>query len=189
MVGFFWYYGSPKYTDVGYRPNQPIKYSHKLHAGDLGMDCRYCHFDIEYSPVANIPATRVCMNCHSIVGIDNDLLQPVRDSWSNDIRIHWVRVHQLPDYVYFTHSAHLSAGVGCSSCHGDISAMEVVQQKKPLSMSWCLDCHRDPAMYIRPESEITNMTWQPPDGQMEMAMAIITAKKIAPPTDCSGCHR
>ncbi len=189
VVSFFWYYGSPKYTDIGYRPIQPIKYSHKLHAGDLGMDCRYCHFDIEYSPVANIPPTQVCMNCHSIVGIDNNLLQPVRDSWSNNVRIHWVRVHQLPDYVYFTHSAHLSAGVGCSSCHGNIAAMEVVEQKKPLSMSWCLDCHRNPTMYLRPENEITNMTWQPPAGQMETALAIMAAKKIAPPTDCSGCHR
>jgi hypothetical protein len=188
-IGFFWYYGSPKYTDVGYRPVQPVYYSHRLHAGDLGIDCRYCHFDIEVSPVANIPATQICMNCHKIIGIDNDRLLPVRESWMKNQPIKWVRIHQLPDYAYFTHAMHLWAGVGCSTCHGNIAAMDVVEQKKPLSMGWCLDCHRNPAPYLRPESEITDMTWQPPANQMQIAKRITEEKHIAPPTDCSGCHR
>ncbi len=153
------------------------------------MDCRYCHFDIEFSPVANIPMTQICMNCHKIIGTDNDRLLPVRESWSSNMPILWTRVHELPDYVYFDHSVHLYAGVGCSSCHGNVAEMDVVTQKKPLSMSWCLDCHRNPAPNIRPQSEITNMTWTPPAGQMKIAAQIIKEKSIAPPTDCSGCHR
>jgi hypothetical protein len=188
-IGFFWYYGSPRYTDVGYRPIQPVHYSHNLHAGDLGIDCRYCHYDIEYSSVANLPPTQVCMNCHKIIGTDNDRLQPVRDSWANDIPIRWVRVHSLPDYAYFNHAAHLRAGVGCSTCHGNIAAMEVVEQKQPLSMGWCLDCHRNPGPSLRPLDQITNMTWKAPSNQQEIASKLIEDRKIAPPVECSGCHR
>ncbi len=189
VIGFFWYYGSPRYTDVGYRPIQPVYYSHNLHAGDLGIDCRYCHYDIEYSSVANLPPTQVCMNCHKIIGTDNDRLQPVRDSWANDIPIRWVRVHSLPDYAYFNHAAHLRAGVGCSTCHGNIAAMEVVEQKQPLSMGWCLDCHRNPGPSLRPLDQITNMTWKAPSNQQEIASKLIEDRKIAPPVECSGCHR
>jgi hypothetical protein len=189
LVGFFWYYGSPQYTDVGYRPIQPVRYSHNLHAGDLGIDCRYCHYDIEISPVANVPATQICMNCHKVILTDSEKLLPVRESWANNIPIKWVRVHQLPDFVYFTHAAHLHAGVGCPSCHGNIAAMEVVEQQKPLSMGWCLECHRDPVMSVRPLDQITNMTWQPPSNQSEIGAKFIQERNINPPVDCSGCHR
>lgn len=189
VVGFFWYYGSPKYTDVGYRPKQPVAYSHKLHAGDLGIDCRYCHNFIEESPVANLPPTQTCMNCHRVIGTDNEKLLPVRESWSTGEPIKWVRVHMLPGYAYFNHEAHLHAGVGCASCHGRIDNMEVVQQAKPLSMSWCLSCHRDPDQSLRPESEITNMAWTPPADQEEFAKRVKAEKNINPPVDCSGCHR
>jgi hypothetical protein len=188
-IGFFWYYGSPQYTDVGYRPTQPVRYNHNLHAGDLGLDCRYCHYDIEYSPVANLPPTQVCMNCHKIIGTDNDRLLPVRESWANNIPIQWVRVHSLPDYAYFNHAAHLRAGVGCSTCHGNIAAMDVVEQKKPLSMGWCLECHRNPGPSLRPLDQITNMTWIAPSSQQEVGVKFIEERKIAPPVDCSGCHR
>jgi len=189
VVGFFWYYGSPKYTDVGYRPKQPIPYSHKLHAGDLGMDCRYCHTRVEVSPHANVPSTQTCMNCHTLIGSDSDKLLPVRESWATGEPIEWVRIHKLPDYAYFDHSAHLNAGVGCESCHGNIAAMEVVEQKKPLSMSWCLDCHRNPGPYLRSQDELTKMNWKPPVNQEEIAERIIKEKQIAPPLECSGCHR
>ncbi len=172
IVGFFWYFGSPKYTDVGYRPLQPVAYSHKLHPGDLGIDCRYCHYDVEYSAVANIPPTQVCMNCHKIIGTDNTKLLPVRESFSSGIPIKWVRVHKLPDYVYFNHSIHLYAGVGCSTCHGNVAQMDVVQQMEPLSMSWCLDCHRNPDMFLRPHDQITNMDWTPPENQLELAATL-----------------
>jgi hypothetical protein len=188
-VGFFWYYGSPRYINVGYRPNQPVHYSHKLHAGDLGIDCRYCHYDIELSAVANIPTTQVCMNCHKVIGTDNERLLPVRESWATGTPIRWVRVHKVPDFVYFDHSIHLRAGVGCSSCHGNVANMEVVEQKEPLSMGWCLDCHRNPDIYLRRPGEITNMNWTPPADQIDFAKKVKQERNINPRTDCSGCHR
>jgi len=189
VVGFFWYYGSPKYTDVGYRPKQPVAFSHKLHAGDLGMDCRYCHTNVEISAHANVPSTQTCMNCHTLVGTDNPKLLPVRESWLNNEAIEWIRIHKLPEYSYFDHSAHLNAGVGCETCHGNIAAMEVVYQAEPLSMGWCLDCHRNPGPSLRPKDQLTSMNWQPPADHAEFAKQLIQEKKIKPPVDCSGCHR
>ncbi len=188
-VAFFWYYGSPKFTDVGYRPTQPVPYSHKLHAGDLGMDCRYCHTGVERSAVAGVPPTETCMNCHRLVLPQSEKLAPVRESFATGKPIEWVRVHKSPDYVYFNHSAHLHAGVGCESCHGNVRQMEQVEQKKPLSMSWCLSCHRAPEMSLRRPDEVTVMGWTPPADQKEFAERIIKEKGIAPPVDCSGCHR
>ncbi|MEW6051544.1 MAG: cytochrome c3 family protein [Candidatus Zixiibacteriota bacterium] len=189
VTGFFWYYGSPRYTDVGYRPTQPVPYSHKLHAGDLGIDCRYCHSSIERSAKANVPATSVCMNCHKLVLPESEKLLPIRESYASGIPMQWVKVHKLPDYAYFNHSAHVNAGVGCISCHSNVAEMDVVQQKEPLSMSWCLDCHRNPAPNLRPVSEVTNMYWVAPKDQLEQAARMIRERKIEPPTDCSGCHR
>jgi menaquinone reductase, multiheme cytochrome c subunit len=189
VIGFFWYYGSPKYTDVGYRPQQPIPYSHKLHAGDLGLDCRYCHSNVERSPVANVPPTQTCMNCHKLILPQSEKLLKVRESYSTGQPIPWVRVHELPDYAYFNHSAHLHAGVGCASCHGNVAQMEQVTQVQPLSMSWCLDCHRNPDLSLRPPDQVTNMNWTPPANQMEFAKRVKEEKHINPPTDCSGCHR
>lgn len=188
-VGFIWYYGSPKYTDVGYAPKQPIDYSHKLHAGELGMDCRYCHTTVEHAAVAGIPPTQTCMNCHTLVKAESEKLAVLRDSWAADKSIQWIRIHNLPDYAYFNHSAHLSAGIGCESCHGNIASMEVVQLAEPLSMSWCLDCHREPEQHIRPQEQLTAMNWQAPADQMQFAKTFIEEKKITPPIDCSGCHR
>jgi hypothetical protein len=189
VLGFFWYYGSPSYTDVGYRPTQPVPYSHKLHAGDLGIDCRYCHSTIERSAKANVPATSTCMNCHKLVLPESEKLLMVRESYASGVPIQWVKVHKLPDYVFFNHSAHLNAGVACLSCHGNVAEMEVVQQKQPLSMSWCLDCHRNPAPSLRPVNEVTNMNWVAPADQPTFAARAISERKIQPPTDCSGCHR
>ncbi len=189
VVGFIWYYGSPEYTDVGYRPKQPVQYSHKLHAGDLGIDCRYCHSTVESGPVAIIPPTQTCLNCHTIIRKDSEKLQPIRVSWETKQPVEWIRVHNLPDYAYFNHSAHLTAGVGCESCHGNVSQMEIVSQVKPLSMSWCLDCHRNPDMHLRPVEEVTQMDWKPRADQLEFAAKVKNEKNITPPVDCSGCHR
>lgn len=188
-VGFLWYYGSPKYTDVGYRPKQPVQYSHKLHAGDLGMDCRYCHNYVEKSAVANVPPTQTCMNCHNLVLPASEKLLPVRESWATGDPVEWVNVHMLPQYAYFNHAVHLNAGVGCISCHGNVAQMETVQQIQPLSMSWCLDCHRNPDPYLRPVDQITNMDYAPPADQAEFAKRIKEEKHLNPPVDCSGCHR
>ena len=189
VVGFFWYYGSPQYTDVGYRPAQPVPYSHKQHAGDLGMDCRYCHTSVEVSAKANVPPTQTCMNCHTLILTESTKLLPVRESWNIGKPIEWIRVHKIADYAYFNHGAHVRAGVGCASCHGNVAEMEKVIQVEPLSMGWCLDCHRIPDPHLRPVSEITNMNWVPPENQADLAQKIKKEKNIAPPVDCSGCHR
>jgi len=187
LVGAVWYFGSPRFTDVGYRPRQPVPYSHALHAGKLGLDCRYCHASVESARVANLPPTKVCMNCHQTVKRDSPLLEPVRQSMATGRPIRWVRVHNLPDYSYFDHGAHVRAGVGCVSCHGPIQTMEVVAQAEPLSMGWCLDCHRNPARRLRPVQEVTNMDWSPPRDYAVWAAE--AASRVRPPVDCSGCHR
>lgn len=190
-VGFLWYFGSPKYTDVGYRPKQPVAFSHRLHAGELGMDCRYCHASVERSHEANVPPTNTCMNCHTMIGTENEKLQPVRDSFKSGDPIEWIRIHKLPDYAYFDHSVHLRAGVGCLSCHGNIAEMDVVQQRHSLSMSWCLDCHRNPHDHLRDlaKVKVTDMNWVPGDNQREVAERLIQGKNLQPPEDCSACHR
>jgi len=190
VVGLVWYYGSPKYIDVGYMPKQPVDYSHKIHAGELGMDCRYCHVAVEKSSVASVPPTQICMNCHTMVAAESEKLKLVRESWTSGKPIEWVRIHKLPQYVYFNHSAHINAGVGCESCHGNIASMDVVHQDKPLNMEWCLDCHRNPAPNLRPRNEITMMNWKPAHNQQEFANKIINEKHInAPVESCTGCHR
>ncbi len=189
VVGLVWYYFSPEYTDVGYRPHQPVAYSHKVHAGDLGVDCRYCHTSVERQAHANVPPLRTCMNCHTMVKPDTEKMKLVSSSFASGQPIEWIRVHHLPDFVYFNHSAHLSAGVGCISCHGNVTQMEEITLSKPLSMGWCLECHRNPDQYLRPVSEVTNMNWEKPADLGEWVVRWKQEKNIKPPTACSGCHR
>jgi len=179
-----WYYFSPKNLQVGYAPEQPIRYSHKLHVDELGIDCRYCHANVERSQEAMVPPTQTCMGCHAVVKKDSPELALLRDSWATGKPVPWIRVHKLPDHAFFDHSAHLAAGVGCVSCHGRIDQMEVVRLESPLAMGWCLECHRDPQPNLRPKSELTNMTWQRPESGAELASA-----QVHPPEHCSGCHR
>jgi hypothetical protein len=180
-----WYYFSPKNTQVGYAPEQPIHYSHKLHVGELGIDCRYCHANIERSQEAMLPPTQACMGCHAVVKKDSHKLSELRASWASGKSVEWVRIHRLPDHVYFDHSVHLAAGVGCVSCHGRIDQMDVVRQDQPLNMAWCLECHRDPGHNLRPKDQITNMTWTPsPEEKTQFA-----AVTLLGPEHCSGCHR
>ena len=190
-IGGVWYYFSPKYTDAGYRPVQPVPFSHKLHAGDMGMDCRYCHNTVERAAHAAIPPSQTCMNCHSLVKTDSPRLKPVRDSYETGESIPWVRVHQLPDYAFFDHRPHVAAGVGCSSCHGRIDQMTVVEMAKPLSMGWCLECHRNPEPHLRPLDQVTNMHWDLETNGKAYDAAKDPARKrdINPPEHCSGCHR
>jgi hypothetical protein len=178
-----WYYASPKNTQVGYAPTQPVPYSHRLHAGQMGMDCRYCHSNIEKSAKAMIPPTQVCMGCHSIVRSDSARIAPLKKSWETNMPVEWVQLHKLPDHAYFDHSAHLAAGVGCVSCHGRIDQMDVVRVDQPISMGWCLDCHRDPVKNLRPKDQVTNMTWTPEQSPN------FKAPEVHPPEHCSGCHR
>lgn len=179
-----WYYLSPKNLQVGYAPEQPIPYSHKLHVDELGIDCRYCHANVERSQEAMIPPTQTCMGCHAVVKADSPKLAALRDSWKSGNPVPWVRVHELPEHAYFDHSAHLPAGVGCVSCHGRVDQMEVVRLDAPLAMGWCLECHRDPSSNLRPRSEVTNMSWKPNE-----AGTMLAAASIQPPEHCTGCHR
>lgn len=187
---FIWYYFSPKYTDVGYQPIQPIPYSHKLHAGDLGIDCRYCHNTVERAAHAAIPPTATCMNCHSTILPKSRKIEPLRNSFKTGEAIEWQRVHLLPDFAYFNHSAHVAAGVGCVTCHGRVDQMETVYQAAPLSMSWCLDCHRNPTPNLRPVGEVTNMTWDGAAANYNPHSDPNRKRELKPPViSCSGCHR
>jgi hypothetical protein len=188
VVGFIWYFFSPKWTDVGYAPKQPVPFSHKLHAGDLGMDCRYCHSTVERAAHAAVPPTETCMGCHSIVKKDSPKLAKVRESWNKDVPIEWVNVHMLPEYAKFPHSVHLNAGVGCVSCHGRVDQMAVVIQKEPLSMSWCLECHRNPGPNLRPKSEVTNMAYDPIAAKYDPEADPHRTLKVQPPEHCGACH-
>ncbi|HSR69633.1 MAG TPA: cytochrome c3 family protein [Acidobacteriota bacterium] len=190
--GGMWYFFSPEYTDVGYAPVQPVPYSHELHAGQLDIDCRYCHASVEKSAAAVIPPTQTCMNCHQLVLRDSPNLAPIVESSTSKRRMRWVRIHDLPEYAYFDHSSHVNQGVGCASCHGRIDQMVVVRQVEPLSMAWCLDCHRNPGPHLRPLEEVTNMNWTPsPDPAQRQAFieSAMAQRNINPPVDCSGCHR
>jgi hypothetical protein len=187
-VTAFAYYISPYTTQVGYAPEQPVPYSHKLHAGDLGIDCRYCHTSVDEGPRANVPPTETCMNCHTTVLPESPNILPLKESYLTGSAMEWVRVHNLPDYVYFDHSVHVSAGVGCVSCHGRVDHMEVVAQAQPLSMGWCLDCHRSPENHLRPADKVTDMSWTAED-QLAMGTRLREEKNLHPTTNCSGCHR
>lgn len=188
-AGMAVYLGHPQVVDTGYTPVQPVPYSHKLHAGDLGMDCYYCHYTANKSGYAAVPATQVCMNCHQRVRPTSPRLAQVRTSYETGKPIPWVRVHRLPDFVYFNHQAHVTAGVSCVSCHGRVDQMIEVKQVQPLSMAWCLDCHRNPAPNIRPVEQVTNLAWKPEGDPAATGHQLIQAKGINPPQNCSGCHR
>ena len=174
---------------VGYRPEQPIPYSHATHVGELGLDCRYCHNTVDVSPHSAVPPVATCMNCHTGIHAQSEALLPVREAYAGGEAIEWVRVHDLPDYVYFNHSAHVTRGVGCESCHGRIDQMAVVAQVEELTMSWCLDCHRDPWPNLRPLSEITTMGYEPSGDRHELGRQIAEERNLKPSTDCSTCHR
>lgn len=187
---------SPRTTDVGYAPVQPVPYSHKLHVGELGMDCRYCHSGVERTGHSNIPTAQVCMNCHAKVRTESELLEPVREAFRTGMPVEWIKIHDLPDYSYFNHSAHVNRGVGCESCHGRIDTMEVVYQDQPLSMSWCVDCHRRPENHLRPLDQITTMGFRHEDmpggkglSRAEYGRTIKEELGINPDTSCSTCHR
>lgn len=155
LSGYFGFHN--RVTDVGYRPEQPVPFSHKIHAGDNKISCMYCHNSVEVSAHSPIPPTSTCMNCHRVVKAESPNLELVRSSWENNMPIQWRRVHKLPDYVNFNHSRHIRAEIDCASCHGQVEEMGVVTQVNPLNMGWCLDCHRNPDAHIIPAREISGI--------------------------------
>ncbi|MHB1023445.1 MAG: cytochrome c3 family protein [Acidobacteriaceae bacterium] len=153
---------SPWVTRQGQRAEQPVPFSHKHHVEGLGLQCQYCHTSVEKSSYAGIPPTRTCMNCHSQIWTNAVLLEPVRHSWATGQSIPWIKIHDLPDYVYFNHEIHVNKGIGCATCHGRVDEMPLMYQQNTLQMEWCLNCHRNPAVNLRPTSEIYNMAWSAP---------------------------
>ncbi len=199
LVFGIWYYCTPKYTRVGYMPTQPVPFQHTIHVQQLGMDCRYCHSFVEVSEHSNVPTSQTCMNCHTAIKANSPKLQPVRDSYAANKPVEWVRIHRVPDYAYFNHSAHVNRGVSCVSCHGQINQMDVVWEDKPLGMAFCLECHRAPENHLRPVSEVTHLDWKPEDlgkkadgkfyTQQELGLELKAKWKVNPPVTCAGCHR
>ena len=189
VVFAIWYWWSPWSTDVGYAPKQPVAYSHALHAGDLGIDCRYCHNTVETANYAAVPPAATCMNCHTQVRSSSPKLAMVKASFESGEPIEWVKIHQLPDYAYFSHQVHVAAGVGCESCHGRVDQMKVVQLDQPLSMGWCLNCHRNPEPSLRPKDKVTVMGYDPVAAGYEASADPHRTRTVEPPVHCSGCHR
>jgi hypothetical protein len=200
VVAAVWYYFTPKYTRVGYQPIQPVPFSHAVHVDQMGLDCRYCHSAVEKSWYSNVPAAQTCANCHgqkagNVLGNDPRLAL-VRESAESGQPIAWVQIHKTPDFVYFNHSVHVNRGVSCVECHGQINTMDEVYHAKPLSMTFCLDCHRNPAAKVRPPDKITDLNWRWSDNPREAAdLQKKNGEKFAHDwnvqslQNCSACHR
>ena len=183
---------SPYVTRAQQPRDQPVPFSHKHHVGGMGFDCRYCHTGVETSAVAGVPPTKTCMNCHSQIWAQSPMLEPVRASFRTDQSIEWTRVHDLPDFVYFDHSIHVNKGVGCTTCHGAVDQMALTWQENSLLMEWCLDCHRNPAQYVRPKKDVFRVDWRAPRDQLAQGAKLVKEYDILPPrvlTSCSTCHR
>lgn len=180
---------SPYFNRVGVPRTQPVFFSHKHHVQDDGIDCRYCHTSVEDSPFAGMPSTHVCMTCHSQIWAESPMLEPVRASYRENTPIQWIRVHDLPDFVYFDHSIHVKKGVACIVCHGRVDLMPLVWREKSLEMNWCLSCHRSPELFVRPRERVFDMEWTPPEDQLAMGRRLVKAYDIQRLTDCYTCHR
>jgi hypothetical protein len=206
LAGVLWFlaifYRSSYVTDVRVAQVQPVPFSHQHHAGQLGIDCRYCHTSVEESSFAGIPPTKTCMNCHQQIWVGAPLLEPVRESYRTGQSIPWQRVHNLPGFVYFDHSIHVNKGIGCVTCHGAVDAMPLTWAENTLLMEWCLECHRDPRPHLRPRGEVFNMQWRPeytvnpatgkpydPDTLTRDLMQEYHIRSPEVLTSCSICHR
>jgi Zn ribbon nucleic-acid-binding protein len=180
---------SPWVTEARVVREQPIQFSHERHVAGNGIDCRYCHTSVEESRFAGIPPTKTCMNCHSEIFANSPYLEPVRASLTSNMPIRWTRVHDLPDFVYFDHSIHVSKGVGCTTCHGQVDRMPLMWQENTLQMEWCLECHRNPERFVRPRDAVFSVEYQPPPDQAEIGKRLVAEYHIQKLTSCSTCHR
>lgn len=186
-LGIIW--RSPYITAERVVIMQPIPFSHEHHVGRLGFDCRYCHTSVEESAFAGMPSTEICMNCHSQIWVGSDMLRPVRESYRTGKPIEWPKVYNLPDFTYFDHSVHVAKGVGCVECHGRVDRMPLLWQATPLTMEWCLECHRDPKPHIRPREAVFDMAWQPPPDADQLRERLMKEYDVRSETSCSICHR
>lgn len=183
------YVRTPYVTGEGYIRDQPIEFDHRHHARDDGIDCRYCHHEVERSAWAGIPATDLCMGCHSQIWNDSPQIEPLRRSYYSGAPVPWKRVHHLPDFVYFDHSIHVAKGVGCVTCHGRVDQMAEVRQVRSLQMSWCIDCHRDPTPHLRPPEQVTNMEWEAQGDPRLVGARVAAELGVEGLTYCTACHR
>ncbi len=188
IVGPWVFVRSPLFTRQAEPVEQPIQFDHRHHVADLGIDCRHCHLTAETGASAGYPATEVCMGCHSQIWSKSELLAPVRESWFSGQPLTWRRVHQLPDFVYFNHSIHVNKGVGCVTCHGRVDQMGAVTQNAPLTMDWCVECHRDPTANLRPKDHMTDMAWAPLDPK-KTGQEVAESLGVHTRTSCTACHR
>lgn len=190
VISGFYFFAAPDFLEAGYEPVQPIAFSHKVHAGKLGMDCRYCHSNVERSSVAGVPATETCMNCHRFVRWDTPTIRPVTQQWTDNLPIQWTRVHRLPEYVHFSHQPHVRSGLECAACHGDVANMDRVRVVAPMSMGWCLNCHRNLDQQKVTREFTTTLAWEKQKNRDRSVVLTGTRERLNPPKiDCSGCHR
>jgi hypothetical protein len=187
-AGLYILYSSAWSTRATIPLTQPVPFSHQHHFSGLGIDCRYCHASVERSSFADIPPVETCMTCHSQIWLDSPMLEPIRTSFSTGRPLEWVRVDDLPDFVYFNHSIHVNKGVGCVTCHGQVDQMPLVWQVNTLYMGWCLECHRAPERFVRPRERVFDMQWQP-DDQLELGARLVKEYQVRSRTDCWTCHR
>lgn len=183
------YVRSPYYTGQNASVQQPIDFDHRHHVQDDHIDCRYCHFTADVSPSAGYPPASLCLNCHAQVWNEAPILDPLRAAWFEGKPLRWARVHKLPDYVFFNHSAHVNKGVGCEECHGRVDLMPMETQVKPLTMAWCLDCHRDPVPRLRPLDRVTEMGFRPKGGARQVGAEVAQALHVQTRVSCTTCHR
>ena len=187
---------TPYISLVNVAREQPVPFSHKHHVGGLGIDCRYCHTSVEVAAQASIPATKTCMTCHSMIWTNAAMLEPVRESYRSDRSLEWLKVHDLPDFVYFNHSIHIKKGVGCQTCHGQVDQMPLMMRKNTLNMEWCLECHRAPEKFLRPQDQVFNMNWDiakdpatKDKTQEQLGAELVERNHVEKLTNCSTCHR
>ncbi len=190
--GLVWWVHSSTFNKVGVPVAQPVPFPHNFHIGAVGLNCRYCHDSVDKSSFADLPPTETCMSCHSQVLTNSVLLQPVRDSWETGVPVEWNRVNNVPDYVYFNHQAHVTKGVGCETCHGRVDTMSTDVKAETFYMAWCLECHRNPAKFVRPVANVYDMGYKPAEDQQVLGARLVAEYDILPPnqlTNCSICHR
>ncbi len=168
---------------------QPVQFDHRHHIADDGIDCRYCHTSVDRGPSAGLPSTALCMNCHAQIWNKSPRLEPVRESYFTGQPIPWMRVHRLPDFVYFNHAIHVTKGVGCETCHGRVDQMPAIEQVAPLTMGWCIDCHRNPAPNLRPLDQVTTMGWTPVGDPAALAQELMKRHDVHSRVSCTTCHR
>ncbi|MBK9519200.1 MAG: cytochrome c3 family protein [Anaeromyxobacter sp.] len=187
--GLLLYWRTPYGLNVATPVVQPVQFDHRHHVQDDLIDCRYCHSSVDKAPSAGIPSTELCLACHSQVWNKSPLLDQVRASWFQDQPIRWTRVHKLPDFVYFNHAIHVNKGVGCVECHGRVDQMAAIEQALPLTMGFCLDCHRNPQPRLRPLEEIANLRWVPPADRAALGAELAKKYDVKPKVNCTTCHR